>query len=46
MALLLIVLVIIFQVYVVDFALSAVDAERQAAISGNAEAPCSLPVAG
>src|ERR1035437_761974 len=39
------ILVVVFQVYVVDFAPSDVDAERQTAITSDVETPCSLAVA-
>src|SRR5208282_6011559 len=44
-AFLLIVLVVVLQVHVVDFAPSDIDAERQTAVTANAEAPSALPVA-
>ncbi len=39
------VLVVVFQVYVVDFAPPDVDAERRTAVAGNAEAPRARAVA-
>jgi hypothetical protein len=39
-------LVVVFQIYVADFAVCHVDAERQATVAGDAEAPCALAVAG
>jgi len=38
-------LVVVFQVYVVDFASSAIDAERQTTVSSHAQTPSALPVA-
>src|SRR5271157_4352440 len=40
------VLVIVFQIHVVDFALRAVDAKRQTPVAGDAQAPGSLAVPG
>src|SRR5216684_9019639 len=38
-------LVVVFQVYVVDFASSDIDAERQTTVSSHAQTPGALPVA-
>src|SRR5713226_10474036 len=38
-------LVVVFQVHVVNFSLCNVDTERQTAVAGDAEAPCTLAVA-
>src|SRR5579875_1019737 len=40
------VLVIVFQIQVADFEFCGVDAERQALVAGDAEAPCALAVPG
>src|ERR1035441_7468662 len=38
--------VVIFQIYVADFALGGVNAKRQTAVTGNAQAPCAFAVTG
>ena len=38
-------LVVIFQIHVVDFSICGIDTKRQSAISGDTEAPCALSVA-
>src|ERR1019366_2448212 len=38
------ILVVVFQTYVADFVLCGVDAKRQTAVAGDAEAPCALSV--